>query len=114
MRISTLDYTIFLSADLVGDPRLFILLPRIKVHAFVYYKSLQLILTTETDGSVRLDIESAIQFHIPLDTPLCSEAVTRNVSLQNSKNVSKSNSKKTEEKFERLKRQKEIRSDFKI
>ena len=44
---------------------------------------------------------------------ICSEAVTRNVSLQNSKNVSKSNSKKTEEKFDRLKRQKEIVRGFK-
>ena len=43
---------------------------------------------------------------------ICSEAVTRNVSLQNSKNISKSNSKKTEEKFERLKRQKEIVRGF--
>ena len=43
---------------------------------------------------------------------ICYEAVTRNVSLQNSKNISKSNSKKTEEKFERLKRQKEIVRGF--
>ena len=44
---------------------------------------------------------------------ICFEAVTRNVSLHNSKNISKSNSKKTEEKFDRLKRQKEIVRGFK-
>ena len=61
--------------------------------------------------------ESDLRFYRPSRSnklKICSEAVTRNVSLQNSKNVSRSNSKKTEEKFERLKRQKEIRSDFKI